>query len=75
MGDGNILVQYSHDVLNIMLKEISDQHMPEIERNHQNAIATDEVLITPMEPNKFDDFGKKPWLVAAICLWMPKRPR
>lgn len=33
--------------------------LPELfDANHQRALATDEVLITPDGPNVFDDFGK-----------------
>jgi len=34
-------------------------HWDVIDQNHQGALATDEVLITPLGPNRFDDFGKK----------------
>ncbi len=59
MKDGNILVQYSHDVANLVLSETLDKHWAEIDRQHQRAIATHEVLITPLGHNTFDDFGKK----------------
>ncbi|AVP96821.1 hypothetical protein C7S18_06220 [Ahniella affigens] len=59
MDDGNVLVRYNHDVLTVVLKSIASQHWSEIEREHQRALATDEVLITPMGPNKFDEFGMK----------------
>ena len=59
MNDGNILVHYNHDVANIALIEIIQQNWPEIEQKHLQALATDEVLITPLGQNKFDDFGKK----------------
>lgn len=59
MSDGNVLVRYNHDVANIVLKEVVDAHWAEIDKNHQQALATDEVLITPLGPNVFDDFGKK----------------
>jgi hypothetical protein len=59
MRDGNILIQYNHDVANIVLNEIVDQNWSEIEKNHLQALATHEVLITPLGPNVFDDFGKR----------------
>lgn len=34
-------------------------HWADIDRNHQRAVATDEVLISPLGHNVFDDFGKK----------------
>lgn len=59
MDDGNILVRYNHDMVSIVLEEHVRQHWGEIDARHQGALATDEVLITPLGPNKFDDFGKK----------------
>jgi hypothetical protein len=59
MKDGNILVRYSHDVVNVVLSGIIDQNWSEIEQKHMQALATDEVLITSLGSNKFDDFGKK----------------
>ena len=59
MDDGNILVRYNHPAFNIVLREITDRHWAEIDRNHQRALATSEVLITPLGSNMFDDFGKK----------------
>lgn len=59
MDDGNIVVQYNHPALNIVLDEIAQNHFAEIDRNHQRALTTSEVLITPLGNNVFDDFGKK----------------
>lgn len=59
MKDGNILVQYKHDVASLVLSDIADEHWAEIDQRHQGALATSEVLITPLGHNKFDDFGKK----------------
>jgi hypothetical protein len=59
MDDGNILVRYNHDVLTVVLESVASNHWSEIEREHQRALATDEVLITPMGPNKFDGFGRR----------------
>lgn len=59
MDDGNILVRYNHDVLNVVLSDFATQHFSEIDINHQRALATDEVLITSLGPNVFDEFGKK----------------
>jgi len=59
MDDGNILVRYNHPAMNVVLKDIVEQHWAEIEQRHQQALATDEVLITQLGPNRFDDFGKK----------------
>lgn len=59
MKDGNILIQYKHDVASLVLSEISEEHWAVIDANHQRALATYEVLITPLGQNVFDDFGKK----------------
>lgn len=59
MKDGNILVQYNYDVASLVLADVVEQHWAEIDENHQRAVATYEVLITPLGQNVFDDFGKK----------------
>jgi hypothetical protein len=59
MDDGNILVQYNHPAINVVIDSIATRHWAEIDHNHQAALAGDEVLLTPLGPNKFDDFGKK----------------
>lgn len=59
MKDGNIVVRYNHDVINIVLDDVATEHWQEIKSEHQRALARDEVLITPHGQNKFDDFGMK----------------
>lgn len=59
MKDGNVLVQYNHPAVNLVLADTAAQYWSDIDRNHQRALATDEALITPLGPNVFDDFGKK----------------
>lgn len=59
MDDGNILVAYNHPAINIVLADVTTEHWSDIDKNHQRALATDEVLMTPLGPNTFDDFGKK----------------
>jgi hypothetical protein len=59
MKDGNITVQYNHPAMNVVFESVAKENWSEIERNHQDALATHEVLITPLGQNKFDDFGKK----------------
>jgi hypothetical protein len=59
MDDGNIAIQYNHPAINVVLAGFAENHWKEIDRNHQDALATSEVLITPLGPNKFDDFGKR----------------
>lgn len=59
MKDGNVLVRYNHPAANLVLDAVAQRHWEEIERNHQRALATHEVLITPLGQNVFDDLGKK----------------
>jgi hypothetical protein len=59
MDDGNILVQYNHPAYNIVISSFVSKHMKEIRAKHLDALATDEVLITSMGNNKFDEFGMK----------------
>jgi hypothetical protein len=59
MKDGNVLVQYNHPAVNLVLNDVAAAHWAEIDSNHQGALATDEVLVTPLGSNVFDDFGKK----------------
>jgi len=59
MEDGNIVIQYSHNVLNIVLAGVAQAHQQEIDARHLLALATDEVLITPDGPNRFDAFGRQ----------------
>jgi hypothetical protein len=59
MEDGNVLVQYNHPAVNLVISEHAESNWEAIEGNHLRALATDEVLNTPLGPNVFDDFGKK----------------
>ena len=59
MDDGNVLVRYNHPAVNVVLKDIAEKNWLEIDQRHQDALATDEVLITQLGHNRFDDFGKK----------------
>jgi hypothetical protein len=59
MDDGNILVGYNHNVANVVLSSVVEKHWKAIDDNHQRALATSEVLITPLGHNVFNHFGKK----------------
>jgi len=59
MDDGNILIQYNHPACNIVLSEVVSNNWEEIKAKHQDALTRAEVLMTPLGPNKFDDFGIK----------------
>ena len=58
MDDGNILVLYNHPAANVVLRDIVEANWDAIDRNHQKALATSEVLMTPLGSNVFDEFGK-----------------
>jgi hypothetical protein len=59
MDDGNVLVRYNQPACNVVLEHVVQAHWAEIDSRHLDALAAEEVLITPAGPNKFDDFGKK----------------
>lgn len=59
MDDGNVLVQYNHPAVNVVISTQAEANWAAIDLHHQRALATDEVLITPLGSNVFDDFGKK----------------
>ena len=59
MDDGNLLVAFGEHVANVVLSEVSEEHWDEIEANHQRALTADEVILTPLGPNIFDNPGKK----------------
>lgn len=59
MDDGNVLVRYNHPAYNVVLADVVKANWDEIVRNHLDALARDEVLMTPLGANKFDDFGIK----------------
>ena len=58
MDDGNVLVQYREPALNVVLVDVAQANWSEIEARHQDGLTPDEVLITPLGQNVFDDFGK-----------------
>ena len=60
MDDGNILVGYKNNITGtVVLSDIVAANWTEIEAQHQRALATHEVLLTPLGQNKFDAFGIK----------------
>jgi len=74
MDDGNMLVQYNQPAVNIIITEITKANWPEIEARHQDGLTTDEVLITPLGRNIFDDFGKKALLVRSYMFMDAQAP-
>jgi hypothetical protein len=59
MKDGNVLIEYSHAAVNVVLADVAAGHWAEIEARHQDGLTAGEILITPLGQNVFDDFGKK----------------
>ncbi|HYD39138.1 MAG TPA: hypothetical protein VEA60_16085 [Allosphingosinicella sp.] len=58
MDDGNLLVRYNHPAANVVLTRVARAHWAEVESRHRDGLAPDEVLVTPLGPNRFDDAGK-----------------
>ena len=75
MDDGNLVVQYKHPALNVVLTEFAQEHWSEIDRHHLDALATSEVLITPLGPNKFDDIGKRALFGRCFMFMDAKSPK
>jgi hypothetical protein len=59
MDDGNILISYNHPAFSVVLDEVTSANMDVIQKNHLDALARAEVLMTPLGPNKFDEFAMK----------------
>lgn len=74
MDDGNILVRYNHPAANVIIREIAQAHWKEVEERHLDALATSEVLMTPLGSNKFDDFGKQALLGRAYMFMDAQAP-
>lgn len=74
MDDGNILVRYNRPAVNVVLKDVAQAHWPEIEKRHLDGLTPSEVLMTPLGPNKFDDFGKQALLGRAYMFLDAQRP-
>lgn len=74
MDDGNILVRYNHPGVNVVLSDIARAHWQEIEQRHLDGLTPDEVLITPLGQNKFDDFGKQALLGRAYMFMDAEQP-
>jgi hypothetical protein len=75
MKDGNVLVRYNEPCLNVVLEAVVKVHWPEIESRHLDGLAQDEVLMTPLGANKFDDFGKKALLGRAYMFMDAQDPQ
>ena len=58
VAGNNVLIRYDQPVGNMVLHETIQKHWEEIDRRHFDALTDNECLMTPLGPNKFDDFGK-----------------
>ena len=74
MDDGNILVRYNHPAVNVVLASVAKTHWHEIEKRHLDGLTPDEVLITPLGNNRFDDFGKQALLGRAYMFMDAQSP-
>jgi hypothetical protein len=74
MDDGNILVRYNHPAINVVLGEVARAHWQEVEERHLDGLATSEVLMTPLGPNRFDDLGKQALLGRAYMFMDAQAP-
>lgn len=74
MDDGNILVRYNHDVASVALASVVQSNADEIDKHHLDALATHEVLITPLGQNKFDAFGKSALFVRCFMFMDAQNP-
>lgn len=74
MDDGNLLVRYNHPAVNIVLHEVARDHWAEIEARHLDGLTREEVLITPLGPNQFDDMGKMALLGRAYMFMDARDP-
>ncbi len=59
MDDGNMLIKYFHPAFNVVINDYANQHIEKIKQHHLNALAGEELLITPLGNNKFDATGMK----------------
>jgi hypothetical protein len=73
--DGNVLVRYNHPACNIVLADVVEKHWKEINRNHQKALTTHEVVLTPLGPNVFNDLGKKALFGRCFMFMDAQNPR
>ncbi len=74
IDDGNVVVQYNHPAINVVLNDIARNNWREIEERHLDGLVPSEVLITPIGPNKFDDVGKKALLGRAYMFMDAQDP-
>ena len=76
MDDGNLMVRYSQpELVTVVLTKVVRAHRDEIERHHQDGLARDEVLITPLGQNVFDETGKAALYGRALMFMDAQTPK
>lgn len=75
MDDGNVLVRYNTPAVSIVLADVATAHWQEVESRHLDGLTHSEVLMTPLGPNKFDDFGKQALLGRAYMFMDAQSPK
>lgn len=55
MDDGNITISYRYPAYNVVIPEFLEPYMDTIRQRHLEALADEEVLVTPMGTNVFSD--------------------
>jgi len=70
MKDGNMVVNTPHiDTLTVVLKETMATHADLIEENHQKAIPSHEVILTPLGHNIFESLGYNALFGRSFIFW------
>lgn len=57
MNDGNLVIAYNHPAYNVVIASFIEPRMDEVRVRHLDGLATDELLMTPLGANVFDDLG------------------
>lgn len=72
--DGAVFIGFKPPAYTMVLSDIARAHWQEIERRHQEWVLPNEVLMTPMGPNVFDDYGKQVLLARAYMFLDARDP-
>ena len=68
------MISYNHPAYSIVLRDNAQAHWAEIESRYMDELTPYEVLLTPLGPNKFDDFGKQGLLGRAYMFMDAQAP-
>ncbi|WP_269538982.1 hypothetical protein [Cerasicoccus fimbriatus] len=75
MDDGNILIFYNHPAYTVLIVKDLEPQMGIIRNRHLDGLTQSEVLMTPMGPNKFDEFGMKALYGRSLFFMDAKNPK